>query len=357
MTARKSHTYLLVSLALALLCACAHTRLKVGKNAQGEVVEAEGLAPNEGKDLILIKRASLVDAQRNAIEKAVGVFVSAKTLVEKAVAIENNILARTDGYIKKYDILSEGVEGSFYKTKIRALVALKDLEKDLKDMSLLNTPELQRPRVLIDVKEEVDKQILDDDTLQNSLQKSLMAQGFVVVTEERAKEAEILLKGKASSFPFQSDGLGGFVSYRARLSVQALRAGTKDVVLSYTKEASGLGGNAELASLKSFETIGDMAGKDIATQLPEALKKGKNVLVFVEGVKSFADVERVRKHLTSEPGVADLILRLYDEEMAQFELQLDTIYPSELASHLERSSTLRLKVVEASTQSIRLKLE
>src|SRR5882672_11365248 len=114
-------------------CAGSRSRLKVGQNAQGEVVEAEGFAPNNPKDMIATKRASLVDAERNAVEKAVGVFVSARTLVEKAVAIENNILARTEGYIKKYDILKEGADGEFYKTKIRALVALKDLEADLKD--------------------------------------------------------------------------------------------------------------------------------------------------------------------------------------------------------------------------------
>src|SRR4051812_37593662 len=92
-----------------LLAGCAgKSHLKVGRSADGEVVEAEGFAPNDPKDIINTKRGSLVDAQRTAIEKAVGVFVSARTMVEKAVAIENNILARTDGYIKKYDVISEG---------------------------------------------------------------------------------------------------------------------------------------------------------------------------------------------------------------------------------------------------------
>src|SRR5438270_666390 len=121
-------------------CAGSKSRLKVGKTTEGEVVEAEGFAPNDPKDVLNTKRGSLVDAQRNAIEKAVGVFVSARTMVEKAVAIENNILARTDGYIKKYDVIGEGpAESNLYRTRIRALVALKDLEKDLRDMALLKT--------------------------------------------------------------------------------------------------------------------------------------------------------------------------------------------------------------------------
>ena len=339
-------------------CAGSKTRLKVGKTVDGEVVEAEGFAPNDPKDIINTKRGSLVDAQRNAIEKAVGVFVSARTMVEKAIAIENNILARTDGYLKKYDIISEGpVENNLYRTRIRALVALRDLEKDLKDMSLLKTNELLRPRVIIDIKEKVDKADVDDGAAADALQKSLMEQGFVIVDKDRLKEADLVIKGKASSFPFQSEGLGGFVSYRARLAVQAVRPGTQDVLSSSSKEASGLGGNPDLAALKSLETVGELTGKEFGQQLTDAWSKGKNLLVMVEGVKSFADVERVRKHLVSMPGVKDMTLRLYDEGMAQFEVQLGSIHTAELAASLEQSRTLPVKVLETKPQLLRLGLE
>src|SRR5437868_4847879 len=96
---------LLVAATFILGCAGSRSKLKVGQTAGGEVVEAVGYAPHNPQDMIATKRASLVDAQRNAVEKAVGVIVSARTLVDKAVAIENNILAKTDGYVKKYDIL------------------------------------------------------------------------------------------------------------------------------------------------------------------------------------------------------------------------------------------------------------
>ncbi len=350
---------LLASTAALLLlvgCAGSKSRLKLGKTAEGEVVEAEGLTPNEGK-ILDIKRASLVDAQRNAVEKAVGVFVSGKTMVEKAVAIENNILSKTDGYIKKFDVISEGpAENNLYRTRIRALVAVKDLQNDLKDMSLLKTAELQRPRVMISLKEKVDKADVEDGAASSALQKSLMDQGFVVVQGDRAKEAELVINGKASSFPFQSEGLGGFVSYRARLALTVVRPGTQDVVSSLNKEASGLGGNADLAALKSLETVGELAGKDLGTTLTAAWSKGRSLYVFVEGVKSFSDAERVRKHLASMPAVNDLALRLYDEDMAQFELQLGKTDSAELAATLEKSQSLPMKVLESQPQTLRLAL-
>ena len=238
-------------------CSWHHSRLKLGdKGADGEVVEAEGLAPNNPKDLIGTKRASLVDAQRNAVEKVVGVYVSARTLVEKAVAIENNILAKTDGYVKKYDIIEEGPKGEFYRTRIRALVALKALQDDLKEITLADTPDLKKPRVLIDLKEDINKEAIDEKPASEAMARALTDAQFVIVDADRAKEADVIIRGKASAFPFQGEGLGGFVSYRAHLSAEAVRAGTTEVVASISQEASGLGGNNDLAGMKSLETVG-----------------------------------------------------------------------------------------------------
>jgi hypothetical protein len=337
-------------------CAGSKSNLRLGKSTEGEVVEAEGFAPNEGK-ILDIKRASLVDAQKAAVEKAVGVFVSARTMVEKAIAIENNILARTEGYVKKYDVISEGPsDGGLYRTRIRALVAIKDLEKDLKDMSLLKTAALMRPRMTVELDEAVDKTASDEKAASTALERSLSNQGFVVVSGERAKEAELAIRGKASTYPFQSSGLGGFVSYRARLSVQAVRPGTQEVVVSISQEASGLGGNNDLAALKALETVGDLVGADLGAKLTEIWSKGNNVLIYVEGVKAFSDVERVRKHLQAQPGIADLSLRLYDENMAQFEVQMGSQRPAELAASLEASQSFPMKVVESTPQSLRLHL-
>jgi hypothetical protein len=344
-----------IACALLLLCACAsRTQLKIGKTDDGEVVEAEGMVPYTG-EFLAIKRASLVDAQKNAVEKAVGVFVSGRTFVEKAVAIENNILARTEGYVKKYDVIKEWREGDFYHTKIRALVALKDLEKDLKDMSLLQGPELSRPRVLVRVTEKIQKDAVDDKPAAAALQKQLTDNGYsVVLSTGEAVPPDLLISGTATAYPFQAEGLGGFVSYRARLTVEAVRPGTAKAVASLSKEASGLGGNPELAALKALETVGNLVGEELAKQLTANWSNKKTVFVAIEGVASFAEVDRIKKHFSAEPGVKDLVLRTYDEGMAQFEVELDNISSEQLAARMEASQSLPLKVIEAKSQTIRL---
>jgi len=353
----KTVSLLFVAAALCGGCAGSKSRLKVGQAPGGEVVEAVGYAPYNPKDLLLTKQASLADAQRKAVENVVGVFVSAKTLVEKSVSIENNILSRTEGYVKKYDVLSEGPEGELYKTKIRALVALKDLEADLKSMALLKEPELQRPRVQVVLIEQIERQDIKDNPGARALENALQTNGYVVVGPEKASEAELVFRGKASAFPFQDEGLGGFVSYRARIDLQVERPGTKDILLSYSKEASGLGGNNDLAGMKALEAVGNLAGTELAEQVANAWGNSKNLIIYVEGVDSFEKADKVKKHLVSQPGIKDVILRMYDEGMAQFEVQLGDIRATDLAVQLSKSQTVPLQVVETQPQLLRLKLQ
>jgi len=331
-------------------------RLKVGESDDGEVVEAVGYAPHDASDLLATKEASLKAAQRSAVEKVVGVFVSARTMVERSKTIENNILGQTEGWLKKYEILEKGVEGGLYRTKIRALVAFRDLEMALKDNALLNAPELQRPLVFIQITEEIEDKKASDPAGATALENALIGHGYPVVHGEREKEAELRIQGKATAYPFQSKNLGGFISYRARMSLKVLRTGTDDVLVSMTKEASGLGGNNELAGLKALESVGALMADAVAEKLSEKLGKGKRLLVFVEGVKSFKEVDRIKKHFISQPGVSDLVLRRYEEEMAQFEVQLGSIGPTDLATSLEASKNYPMTVLETKAQTLRLKV-
>src|SRR5687767_12569834 len=113
------------ALGVLILSACSGSkpRIKAEKGMQGEVVEAEGTAPYNELDIPGSRAAALAAAQRAAVELVVGVYVNAKTRVDKAVAVEQNILANTSGYVKRYEVLKEGREGEWYKIRIRALVS------------------------------------------------------------------------------------------------------------------------------------------------------------------------------------------------------------------------------------------
>src|SRR5207247_5709604 len=129
-----------------------------------------------------VKRDELQDAFKNAVEKVVGVLVSARTMVDKAVTIQQNILGKTNGYVKKHEILKEGREGDgLYHTHIRALVSYKQIQDDLKDMDLLAAPAVGNPRVAILLDETVEGSDSQITATSDGIAQGLLERGYKVV--------------------------------------------------------------------------------------------------------------------------------------------------------------------------------
>jgi hypothetical protein len=87
--------------------------------ATGEAYLGEIETPKEVKD-----RARM-DAQKNALEKAVGVFIKSHTLISNSQVAEDLIYAAVRGQIEKTEILHEGwdtQERSLYRVTIKSLI-------------------------------------------------------------------------------------------------------------------------------------------------------------------------------------------------------------------------------------------
>src|SRR5579885_936212 len=91
--------------------------------AQSQTVTAEGVAGIQGGDQGIARDNALRDAQRKAVEQAVGALVASETLVENFVTVRDNILSKSQGYIQKYAIVKEGAQGNLYSVTITATVA------------------------------------------------------------------------------------------------------------------------------------------------------------------------------------------------------------------------------------------
>src|SRR3990167_4548464 len=70
-------------------------------------ITVEGIGAIVKGDLAIAKDNALNDALRKAVEQAVGTLVQAQTLVDKYQLISDEIYTKSQGYIKKYAIISE----------------------------------------------------------------------------------------------------------------------------------------------------------------------------------------------------------------------------------------------------------
>ncbi len=194
------------SLLLLLLSgACAGARRADG--GREVTVEAEGWAPTAGQDPLSMRRRALAEAQKKAVEKAVGVTVRARIEVQNAVSVRESIEANMGGTIRRYAILSERREGGFFKVRIRAVV-------------------LHRPRAAPRRLEATRFSVrLPQDKAASALRATLLAYGFPL--GESAEDSDVLIAGVVETTGRSDLRLSGFHSHRAvvSLSVADTRSG------------------------------------------------------------------------------------------------------------------------------------
>lgn len=365
-------------------CAGSTPKLKVGQTAEGEVVEAEGMAAMTN-DLLAVKRAALEDARKNAVEKVVGVLISARTMVEKAITIQQNILAKTDGYVKNYEILKEGKEADgIYHTRIRAFVAFQQVKDDLKASDILKSPAVGNPRVAVLLDESVEGSEGQSTSCSDAIAQGLIEKGYKVVdrselaairvaeatkdllagNSEKALKpivqklnAEVVITGKASSQLLTAQGLGGLISYRATLTGKALKAQTGEILATVSVQASGLDAIKEAAAQKSLANLGKNASSDLSGRIAQELARRSSVLVTVHGLPDLNRLSLIKDVLSKTPGVGELYMRSFSDGTAEIEVKINTASSSDLASAVTQNASMGAQVVTQTQDSLELKVQ
>ncbi len=364
-------------------CAGSKSRLKLGETAEGEVVEAEGLAAVTD-DKIAVKRAALSDAYKNAVEKVVGIFISARTMVDKAITIQQNILGKTDGYVKKHDVIREGLEADgLYHTHIRALVSYQQIQNDLRDLNLIQTSQVGNPRVAVLLDEKFEGADVEGSPCADAISQTLLERGYKVVDRSdlaaiRVAEAtqqllqgnseaalkpiiqklnaEVIISGQVKGSVLAAEGLGGLISVRATLNGKAIRAQTGDILYTFSIQASGLDGTKEAASQKALAQAGKNAGNDLAGRIASELARRSTILVMVGGVPSLNVLSEMKDRIVTTPGVADVTMRSFAAGRAEMEVKVNAATSGDIIQSLSKKGTLPMEVVNQTQDSVEVKL-
>jgi hypothetical protein len=137
---------------LALLAALL---LAGGARAADEVVaqEAQGQAAVLNGDKPAAREKAIEDALRHVVEMAVGTQISSTTEVQDFQTRMDQVLTRSSGYVKKYEIVKEGMDGDVVQVTVRAQISLAALDKDLEAMGLLMARK-NMPRTMVLIAEQ-----------------------------------------------------------------------------------------------------------------------------------------------------------------------------------------------------------
>ena len=348
------------SLALALAAAlftaagCGGTRKSALNPAfETEVVEAEGMAPIVGGDVEGARKTSQGEAMKNALGLVVGVYVSQDALVSKSILIDESITSQSEGYIEKYETLKEWRDGEFFKTRIRAHVRKEDLAAKLR--SLETEPQkLGNPVIGFDIKEAADSKPQPTNYAELELKNRFSEAGFI--TGEKDK-ADILIKGEAQTSFNRREGLGGFVSYRAGISVSAVKQGSLETLASAQESAGGIDLNDAAAARASIINAAKKAAGPFKENILKALREKSIVRLNLANVATMNDLSDFTKLLRNIPAVRASWVRGYSGGTAVIDVGMHKGGAADLSQLLMKNSKRPVKINRTSSYDLDAELQ
>ncbi|MDD5207923.1 MAG: hypothetical protein PHV36_00910 [Elusimicrobiales bacterium] len=345
---------LVLAAALFAAAGCSGTRKSALNPAyETEVVEAEGMAPIVNGDVEGARKTSQGEAMKNALGLVVGVYVSQDALVSKSILIDESITSQSEGYIEKYETLKEWRDGEFFKTRIRAHVRKEDLAAKLRNLET-EPQKLGNPVIGFDIKESADSKPQQTRYAELELKNRFSEAGFI--TGEKDK-ADILITGEAQTSFNTREGLGGFVSYRAGISVSAVKQGSLETLASAQESAGGIDLNDTAAARASIINAAKKAADPFKERILKALREKSIVRLNLANVATMNDLSEFTKLLRNIPAVRASWVRGYSGGVATIDVGMHKGGAADLSQLLMKNSKRPVKVNRTSSYDLDAELQ
>jgi hypothetical protein len=342
-------------------------------------VIATGQAPVENPNH---KQMALRAAFKAAVEQVIGVQVKSETLVRDAQLINDKILARSEGFVKKWKSLREWTESGLFTIEISAQIHQGELNKTL----FLNGIDVEsvydwigRPRVLVAVSEETDGRESATTFAQTEIEGLFQAKNISVVHAPQLKAintrdvklafdrpdaalalgnrlgAEIVIVGKSVSSHSRDLDIAGYkqIFYSTVLEVKAYRSSNAELLMSaYYAERPGEETDTSAlskndAAFRSIRSLVRANSQDVVYRVVkkwfEGISRGSNIQIVIAGVKG-SELSAFEKYIASLPDVVSVHRRSYNRGTGELDVEF-TGQQSDLVSAVEGKATLSLSLV------------
>jgi len=350
----KKYPRIIASLTAALLlagCSATH-KSALNSSYETEMVEADGIGPIVGGDLDGAKKTALHEAMKSALGLVVGVYVSQEAMVSKAVLIDDTITSQTEGYIEKYEVLKENHDENFYKTKIRAYVRKEDITAKLRKLES-EPQKLGNPVIGFDISESVDGKPQATEYASLELKSRFSDAGFM--TGEKDK-ADILIRGAVKSDFNTREDLGGFISYRAGLSISAVKQGSGETLAALQETAGGIDLNEPAAARAAIINSAKKAGDELKDGVLKALRERSIVRVSLLKIENMNQLSDFLKSVRNIPLVRACWLRTMAGDMASIDIGLRSGSASDLSQLLMKNPKFPVKINRTSSYDLEAEL-
>lgn len=309
---------------IAVLFTCA-AKKNTSNGNDSLIIISQGSADIRDAGMTEALDRAYLDAQRKAVENALGKIYYAQTVVEAGKFIEETVIANIKGYIRKWKKQGNPVianyPGTGYKVvnvKIEAEVGLGKLKEDMVALKEIQM-RLGRPDLAID---------LDNLQANKELEKILNKYLFTVYELKNAPgdKIDIIIDGKVTSETAGKIMEGvDLISCQADVVLKA-RLRTSGEILA---QASGHGAsphiNIESGKAAAIEKAVFNAGEDLVKQLFSAweniLNNGRDVYLNITGIKLADEAEFSHMLKNSIRGINEMYTKGYNNGVLRYKLK------------------------------------
>ncbi len=273
----------------------AHSQL----GGPSETVTVSGAAPLDAGRPAARERA-LQQALRLAVEQVAGVIVESETIVRNLALFEDNILTRTDGYVRSFEILFEEEADGILRIEADVEVVRGRLTRDLQSIGLLlrraNYPVVSMQMRARDATGAPLAGV--DGPLESEARAILRERGLEVVDRTgRGMAPTVRIEGSIELSDAGDVAGTGLMSSTAWVSLDAIESATGTVMVAAGARSRGAGISRadarDRAGMRAVEAALERLVENLVNEWSSRVNNRDSVMLSVRGVESFEQVARL----------------------------------------------------------------
>lgn len=356
-------------LALFSLQAC---HFRIGPKGEGEYVIAESFVPYNENNLSQMKKDGILAAQKVAVEKVAGVFISSTTTVEQAQLVEDKITSKSAGFIRNSHVQKSYRKGDQFYTRIKAMVLVKDIGDIIKQSDA--DAFAKKTTILVASREMVGTDISLKQDCKQAVYRALKGQPYSLINGDNLSENNLenpnpltdKARGEGARFLIIADvetnplaalpGMNSpFKTYRARVNLKTVSTKNYQIVAESAQQVSGLDPLENIAAQKSISAACEAAAKQLVEPINAAINSAIKYNVKIEDVNSIERLKQLQEIFKNLREIEDYNLVRYANSDADFELSANISSAEELTAKIIRKYNVNFTVVSITPQRITLK--
>ena len=341
-------------LCAACLLTSACSSWHIGPKGEGEYVVAESLVPYDENNVRQMKKDGILAAQKAAVEKVAGVFISSTASVEQAQLVEDKITSKTAGFVRKTHVQKAYRKGDDFYTKIKAMVLVKDIGEIIKQSEA--EAFAKKTTIIVASHETINEDPSLTQTCKQAIYRVLKSQPYSLVNGDnlsqhnlenpnptidkaRTDGARFLIIADVAAAPISTLATGitsPFKSYRARANLHTYATNNYALVAEGAQQQSGLDPLEEIAAQKSISAACESAAKQLVQPIDDAINSAHVFSVTIKNVNTLERLRQLQDVLRTLREIEDFNLVRYANSAAKFDISANIATSEELAAKIIR---------------------